>query len=310
MLFRKDQRQGAGKNANAPKDLYPILYVIDSLKQYHTDLVNKEVQSLRELSLIGSSFDHVLGEADHFQKKLEDMGQNFVSVQETSEQFVTVREEIAQSVSRAQDEVEILKNSSLEVENHFSEMDSTFQALQESVEQIKQRMSRIVSIADETNILAINASIEAARAGEMGNGFAVVATEVKKLADEIKDLATEVDSGIKDVEKGTDRLSERIDTSKEALGYSLDKVQETYEMFDQITQAAEGATSVHGQITGVISDSRTALEALCGFFDKMKVQYQEVVKHITSAGRLGTTKSAMFEDIDNLMAQVPPIIKD
>lgn len=119
MLFRKDQRQGAGKNANAPKDLYPILYVIDSLKQYHTDLVNKEVQSLRELSLIGSSFDHVLGEADHFQKKLEDMGQNFVSVQETSEQFVTVREEIAQSVSRAQDEVEILKNSSLEVENHF-----------------------------------------------------------------------------------------------------------------------------------------------------------------------------------------------
>jgi methyl-accepting chemotaxis protein len=309
MLFRNKSRQGAG-NSGAQKDLYPILYVIDSLKQYHTDLVNKEVQSLQELNLIGSSFDTVLGEADHFQERLEDMGQNFMSVQETSQQFIAVKAEINNSVNQAQEEVETLKNSSLEVETHFGEMGSTFQSLQESVEQIKQRMSRIVSIADETNILAINASIEAARAGERGNGFAVVATEVKKLADEIKDLAAQVDSDIKDVEQGTDQLSQRIDTSREALGRSLHKVQETYDMFDQITHAAEGATAVHSQITQVIGDSRTALSSLCGFFDKMKTQYQEVVKHITSAGRLGTTKSAMFEDIDNLMAQVPPIIKE
>lgn len=309
MLFRNKSRQDAG-NSGAQKDLYPILYVIDSLKQYHTDLVNKEVQSLQELNLIGSSFDTVLGEADHFQERLEDMGQNFMSVQETSQQFIAVKAEINNSVNQAQEEVETLKNSSLEVETHFGEMGSTFQSLQESVEQIKQRMSRIVSIADETNILAINASIEAARAGERGNGFAVVATEVKKLADEIKDLAAQVDSDIKDVEQGTDQLSQRIDTSREALGRSLHKVQETYDMFDQITHAAEGATAVHSQITQVIGDSRTALSSLCGFFDKMKTQYQEVVKHITSAGRLGTTKSAMFEDIDNLMAQVPPIIKE
>ncbi len=310
MLFRKENKKDSGKTSSTQKDLYPILYVIDSLKQYHTDLVNKEVQSLLELNLIGSSFDSVLTEANHFQEKLENMGQNFASVQETSEQFITVKEDITHSVSQAQDEVETLKNSSLEVETHFGEMGSTFQSLQGSVEQIKQRMSRIVSIADETNILAINASIEAARAGEKGNGFAVVATEVKKLADESKELAAQVDSDIKDVENGTDQLSQRIDTSREALERSLDKVQETYEMFDQITHAAEGATSVHGQISQVIGESRSALGALCGFFDKMKTQYQEVVKHITKASRLGTTKSAMFEDIDNLMAQVPPIIKN
>lgn len=310
MLFHRNNQQNVGKKQGGEKDLYPILYVMDSLKQYHTDLVQKEVQSLRELGLINSSFNGVLGEAEQFQERLEDMGQNFSSVGETSEQFVSVRDEIARTVGQAQDEVEILKNSALEVETHFGEMGNTFSALQDSVEQIKQRMSRIVSIADQTNILAINASIEAARAGSMGSGFAVVATEVKKLADEIKDLAAEVDAGIKDVEHGTDKLSDSIDSSKVALGQSLDKVQETYDMFDKITQAAEGATSVHNQISGVIGQSRSALGSLCGFFDKIREQYKEVMNHISQASRLGTTKSAMFEDIDNLMAQIPPIIKD
>ena len=136
MLFRRDNKNKTEKKQNKEKDLYPVLYVMDSLKQYHTDLVQKEVQSLWELSLVGSSFDSVLGEAEHFQEKLEDMGQDFLRVSEVSEQFVAVREEIARSVSRAQDEVETLKNSSMEVETHFAEMGSTFTALQESVEQI------------------------------------------------------------------------------------------------------------------------------------------------------------------------------
>ena len=309
MLFYRDKDGKKGKKQGQEKDLYPVLYVMDSLKEYHTDLVHKEVESLQELSLVGSSFDSVLGETKRFQEQLENMGENFSSVTEATEQFAAVRDEIARSVGQAQNEVEILKTSSLEVEAHFGEMGSTFGALQESVEQIKQRMSRIVSIADQTNILAINASIEAARAGEKGKGFAVVAVEVKKLADQIKDLAAEVDSDIKNVERGTDKLSDSIDTSRQALGDSIGKMQETYEMFDQITQAAEGATSVQAQITGVIGESRSALDSLCGFFDKMRGQYQQVVKHITQASKLGTTKSAMFEDIDNLMAQIRPIIK-
>lgn len=306
MLFYRDKDGKKGKKQGQEKDLYPVLYVMDSLKEYHTDLVHKEVESLQELSLVGSSFDSVLGETKRFQEQLENMGENFSSVTEATEQFAAVRDEIARSVGQAQNEVEILKTSSLEVEAHFGEMGSTFGALQESVEQIKQRMSRIVSIADQTNILAI----EAARAGEKGKGFAVVAVEVKKLADQIKDLAAEVDSDIKNVERGTDKLSDSIDTSRQALGDSIGKVQETYEMFDQITQAAEGATSVQAQITGVIGESRSALDSLCGFFDKMRGQYQQVVKHITQASKLGTTKSAMFEDIDNLMAQIRPIIKE
>ena len=156
----------------------------------------------------------------------------------------------------------------------------------------------------------LNASVEAARAGEQGKGFAVVAVEVKKLADEIKNLTGEVDSGINEVERGADKLNDSIVTSQKALGESIDKVNETYDMFDEITQSAEGATTVHSEISGVIEDSKAALGELCGFFDQINNQYQDVTHHIERADSLGTTKSAMFEDIDNMMAQIPPIIKE
>ncbi len=64
------------------------------------------------------------------------------------------------------------------------------------------------------------------------------------------------------------------------------------------------------EISGVIEDSRKELQEICQFFDEIKLQYQEVVKHIERASKLGTTKSAMFEDIDNMLSQIPPIIQD
>ena len=227
-----------------------------------------------------------------------------------SGQFAAVKENISQSVVQAQEEIEQLKYSSLMVQTHFDEMQETFEEFQQSLRKIKGCMGKIVSIADQTNILSLNASIEAARAGEKGKGFAVVAEEVKSLSDEIKNLAAEVDVSIGDVEQGTDMLNSSINTSHQALEQSLSKVEEAYETFDSITQAAEGTSEVQMEISQVVDESKEALQTLYDFFENTKRQYQEVVKHINHASNLGTTKSAMFEDIDNMLSQIPPIIED
>ena len=80
--------------------------------------------------------------------------------------------------------------------------------------------------------------------------------------------------------------------------------------FERITAAADGAVSVQSGISGVIEASQLELQTLCQFFDQIKDQYQEVVRHIDSASQLGTTKSAMFEDIDNMISQLPPLVSD
>ena len=67
---------------------------------------------------------------------------------------------------------------------------------------------------------------------------------------------------------------------------------------------------MHSDIVKVIGSSQEDLQLLYQFFDKMKDQYKDVMNHIDQAGRLGTTKSTMYEDIDNMLSQIPPIVKE
>ncbi len=310
MIFSERSKKKPGKVQHTEETLYPVLHVTDCLKDYKTELIGKEVESLWELNMVGSSFSGVLKTADHFHERLQEFGDSFSNINETAGQFAQVREAIAQTVSETKGKVEELKETSLKVEKTYGAMEQTFTQLQAAVTGIQRCMVKIVSIADETNILAINASIEASRAGEQGKGFAVVAAKVRELAEEIKGLANEVDSGIHDVETGTKQLNGSIHNSKKALNTNLDTVKSTDDSFQNIITTAEGAASVQMEISGVIDQSRKELQEICTFFDEIKRQYQEVVKHIERASELGTTKSAMFEDIDNMLSQIPPMIKD
>lgn len=302
MQFKRKKQHGI--------DTYPILHVMGSLKEYQKDLVQKEVDSLNQLGMVNRSFKGALEKSDNFQHTLQDFEGTFSNISQASGQFATVKGDIAQSVSQAQDQVEELKSSALQVEEHFTEMKNTFLAFEAAVHEIKRCTNKITSIAEQTNILALNASIEATKAGERGKGFSVVAREVKSLADEVKSLVAAVEVSVSDVERGTGKLRTDMEISQQALGQSLEKVDNTYEMFDKITEAADGATAVQTEISGVIDETKAALTTVNTFFDEIKDQYQEVLNHIRCASMLGTTKSAMFEDVDNMLSQIPPMIKE
>lgn len=310
MKFLNMHRTKYDREGNSGQNLSSVLHVADSLKEYQKELVDKEVESLWELGMVGSSFKGVMGKADHFHDQLSDFEQSFSEINQVAGRFEHVRGAINDAVSDAQGKVEELKKTSVQVERSYSDMEQTFVHLQASVEGIQRCMKKIISIADQTNILAINASIEAARAGQFGKGFAVVATNVKELADEIKELSAEVDTGLHEVARGAGELNDSISASQQALECNINTVNSAYEAFHKITETAQDTVSVQAEISGVIDDASRELQTIGQFFEEIKQQYQGVVKHIERANNLGTTKSAMFEDMDNMLSQIRPIVEE
>ena len=75
MLFKKKQHRS--EPADRKKRLYPVLHIVNSLKGYQKELVQKEVDSLWELSMIGRSFEGILKGAEQFENRLQEFGQSF-----------------------------------------------------------------------------------------------------------------------------------------------------------------------------------------------------------------------------------------
>ncbi|HWL13017.1 MAG TPA: methyl-accepting chemotaxis protein [Ureibacillus sp.] len=133
--------------------------------------------------------------------------------------------------------VEVTVSQMERINESVEETDHALSILNNQTKEIVKVLSQITEVADQTNLLSLNASIEAARAGEAGKGFAVVADEVKKLADQTRKLVANITGIAKQIDVDTEKTVSSINDVKERVQKGLEIASDTQTTFGEIQKA-------------------------------------------------------------------------
>lgn len=193
------------------------------------------------------------------------MHQTSGEVAQSANRVVSAADSAEVSAQQGKLVVEETQKAMSQLMAYISSAKPEVEALAKNSDNISQILEVITAIAEQTNLLALNAAIEAARAGEQGRGFAVVADEVRNLARRTQDSVVEIRQVIGNLQSGTEQVVNTIMASHEQANVTHHNAQQAVEVIEQITQAVatiqemsnqiEIAVKEQGKVSGEISEN-------------------------------------------------------
>jgi len=281
--FIEKVRVTVSKAAITSKENTAIALTLSEASITMEEKANEERTIVSDVCIEGENLQSTLTTSiEQAKNTKENIDATGTTLKNVNTQIISLANQIAQS---SQDELEL---------SHKLEQ------LSNDAAQVKDVLSIISDIADQTNLLALNAAIEAARAGEHGRGFAVVADEVRKLAERTQKSLAEINSTISVIVQSINDASEHMSTNAntiESLSASANQVEE------DITTSVEAIefsiTQVDETVDGYIDNSKT-IESMINAvtrIEKISTQNKETIGEISTASLNLTTISSELSDL-------------
>ena len=294
---------------------------LGTLGKYFNEFVARVQGLMKE---VASSAEQVTAAATQIAASAEEMASGLSRQEEQAGQVSAAVEEMSATVSdvarKSEDASKAAAESRSDAEDGSRVVTDTISemaAISEEVtisarsvndlgakgEKIGQIIEVINSIADQTNLLALNAAIEAARAGEHGRGFAVVADEVRKLAERTTKATEEVAGSIREIQEGTVNAVRQIEAGSQRVTKGVELASGAGQALGRITQSSDGLTGMVQSIAAAMEQQSAATAQISRAVENIASVTRESSQGASQASQAAAQLSQQAEHMLSLVGR-------
>lgn len=303
---------------------------VNNLSMELRTIIGSIKKSAEQVQTAGNEMEtvatHTSANADDISRAVEDISKGAISQAEDIEHATGQVSNMGNLIEQITEEMVMLSGRAVEMKRQGEESvnivsnlsdanDRTAEAIRrigeqirttdESVGKIRESVTMIASIAEETNLLSLNASIEAARAGESGRGFAVVASEIQKLAEESNSSAVHIEEVIAKLSEESETSMRLMDEVQRIMAEQQQKLRETRLKFEQVNSGIAEAKNKTEGVTGMTKNC-----------DESRIKVVDVISNLSAISEENAASSeetnASMEELNatiNILAEQAKSLK-
>jgi methyl-accepting chemotaxis protein len=211
---------------------------------------------------LSSTFESQNEQMNNAAGAMEEMSASSQEVLENLRIALDKNNHAIKSVEKGKTKLRDLFASNESIKKETEKLAGTINGLTESSKEISNILTVINDIADQTNLLALNAAIEAARAGEAGRGFAVVADEVRKLAEKTQQAINQVDSIISRLTQETDEASSNMNIAAKSVEKGTQAAEEMGSVFEEVIDSVNDAGHANSLIGAAVNEQSMTIQSI------------------------------------------------
>lgn len=274
--------------------------------------IRKESVILREGSgLLTSQISDAVIAVDQSGEQITQMANSIDNVASTSAMLSQNAAQVSNTTSEVLTTLQQGTDSSLSSQNtianfaqEVTEMANDLALLQEECARIGSVLDVIRGIADQTNLLALNAAIEAARAGEQGRGFAVVADEVRALAHRTQESTVEIQSMVEGLQEKSNKAVQSISKGQQLTQDSLTQSEGVVDALNKVGEVFKEVNSLTSQIAADTDEQQQATASINNNMATVVTLSQELHEALNNVAEHAERQKATSEDVDSTLNRV------